>query len=62
MRWTEGLKIDPQVKVILAGGYDMDDIEGKTKTRIGAGSKGSVSKPFNAGHLLRSIRSVLDKV
>lgn len=51
MRRTKGLKIDPQVKSILASGYDMDDIEGETKTPIGAGSKGSVSKPFNAGHL-----------
>ena len=51
------IKIDPQVKALIASGFA---IKGETKTFVDARAKGKVSKPFNIRDLLRSIRAILD--
>ncbi len=53
----ELLKIDPQVKALIASGLA---ISGDTKTFLDTEAKGKVAKPFNTRDLLRSVRHVLD--
>ncbi|MEJ2719202.1 MAG: response regulator [Deltaproteobacteria bacterium] len=53
----ELLKINPDVKALIASGFA---IEGEAKAFFDAKAKGKVSKPFNVRELLRSVRRVLD--
>ncbi len=54
----ELLKIDPQVKVLVASGYSAD---ASVKETIQMGAKGFVTKPFRVKELLRDVRKVLDE-
>ena len=51
------LKIDPNVKVIIASGFSAD---ASVKRTIRTGAKGFVGKPFRVNDLLRDVRNVLD--
>ena len=53
----ELLKINPQVKALIASGFA---VKGDTKTFLDTEAKGIVPKPFNMRELLRSVRHVLD--
>jgi two-component system, cell cycle sensor histidine kinase and response regulator CckA len=53
----ELLKIDPQVKVLIASGFA---VQGETKDFIDDESEGMVSKPFKMIELLHAVRRVLD--
>jgi two-component system, cell cycle sensor histidine kinase and response regulator CckA len=53
----ELLKINPQVKALIASGFA---VRGDTKTFLDTEAKGIVPKPFNIRELLRSVRHVLD--
>lgn len=53
----EMLKINRQVKAIIASGFT---VNGDTKTLLAAKAKGIVPKPFNVKELLLSVREVLD--
>lgn len=53
----ELLKIDPQVKALIASGFA---VSGDTKAFIDTEAKGKVAKPFHMRDLLRSVRHVLD--
>ncbi len=53
----ELLKIDPQVKVLVASGYSAD---ASVKETIQMGAKGFVTKPFRMKDLLRDVRKVLE--
>ncbi len=53
----ELLRIDPQVKALVASGFA---VNGKTKMFLDARAKGMVSKPFKIGELLGSVRSAID--
>jgi two-component system cell cycle sensor histidine kinase/response regulator CckA len=55
----ELLKINPQVKTLIATGFA---IKGETKNYLDKEAKGRVAKPFNMRELLRSVRHVLDGV
>ena len=55
----ELLKIDPQVKVLVASGYSAD---ASVKETIQMGAKGFVTKPFRVKELLRDVRRVLDEL
>jgi len=50
------LKVNPQVKVIIASGYS---VNGPTKETIELGARDFISKPFEASHLLKKVREVL---
>jgi two-component system, cell cycle sensor histidine kinase and response regulator CckA len=54
----ELLKVDPQVKVLIASGYSADT---SVKESIQMGAKGFVTKPFRVKELLRDVRRVLDE-
>ena len=54
----EILKIDPQVKVLIASGYSAD---ASVKETIQMGAKGFITKPFRMNELLRDVRRVLDE-
>jgi two-component system cell cycle sensor histidine kinase/response regulator CckA len=54
----ELLKIDPQVKVLVASGYSAD---ASVKETIQMGAKGFVNKPFRVKDLLSEVRKVLDE-
>ena len=54
----ELLKIDPQVKVLIASGYSGD---ASVKETIQMGAKGFVMKPFRVNELLRDVRRILDE-
>ncbi|MGO9121020.1 MAG: PAS domain S-box protein [Desulfomonilaceae bacterium] len=54
----ELLKIDPNVRVLIASGYSAD-VSVKETTEMGA--KGFVTKPFRVKQLLRDVRKVLDE-
>ncbi len=54
----ELLKIDPQVKALVASGFA---VSGETKTFIDASARGLVSKPFKMRQLLQTVRHVLDE-
>jgi len=53
----ELLKINPQVKILVASGFA---VRGDTKAFLDTEAKGMVPKPFNMRELLRSVRHVLD--
>ncbi|MGO9120851.1 MAG: ATP-binding protein [Desulfomonilaceae bacterium] len=53
----ELLKIDPQVKVLVASGYSAD---ASVKETIQMGAKGFVTKPFRLNELLRDVHKMLD--
>ncbi len=55
----ELLKIDPQVKALIASGFDG---RGDLKRFLDREAKGIVAKPFEMRELLRSVRHVLDGV
>jgi two-component system, cell cycle sensor histidine kinase and response regulator CckA len=54
----ELLKIDPNVRVLIASGYSADT---SLKEAIQTGAKGFVSKPFRVKELLRDVRNILDE-
>jgi len=53
----ELLKIDSDAKVVISSGYAH---EGSTKRMIELGAKDFVTKPYTAGALLKTVRTVLD--
>ena len=53
----ELLKIDPQVKVLIASGYSAG---GEAKTTIESGARGFVGKPYDMKQMLQAVRHVLD--
>ncbi len=55
----ELLKIDPQVKAVIASGFA---VKGDTKAFLDTEAKGIVPKPFNMRELLRAVRHVLDGI
>ncbi len=54
----ELLRIDPDVKVLVASGYSSG---GFTEAEKGIGANGFISKPYDAKDLLGAIRRVFDK-
>jgi PAS domain S-box-containing protein len=54
---AELLKMDPQVRVLIASGYALD---GPAIEAIKAGARGHISKPYDIKEMLRVIREVLD--
>ncbi|MBI5249645.1 MAG: PAS domain S-box protein [Desulfomonile tiedjei] len=54
----ELMKIDPQVKVLVASGYSVD---ASTQEALGMGAKGFVGKPFRFRELLKQVRKTLDR-
>jgi len=54
----ELLRIDPQVKVLIASGFS---VNGPTRDAIEGGARGFVSKPFDMKRLLQTVRKVLDE-
>ena len=54
----ELLKLDPQVKVIIASGYSID---GQIKKSIEAGAKAFVGKPYRLADLLNAVRAIFDE-
>ncbi len=52
------LKINPEVKVLIASGFVPD---AETREAIETGAKGFVSKPFHVDKLLRAVREALDE-
>lgn len=53
----ELMKIDPQLRVLIASGYSSDGPLGDT---LGGGACGFVSKPFRINYLLKAVRKALD--
>jgi two-component system, cell cycle sensor histidine kinase and response regulator CckA len=53
----ELLKIEPQVKVLVASGYSDSDNRDEL---IEAGAKGYVAKPYHMADLLRTVREILN--
>jgi two-component system, cell cycle sensor histidine kinase and response regulator CckA len=54
----ELLKLNPGAKVLVASGYSAD---GSTNEALEGGARGFVSKPFDMGQLLQTVRKVLDE-
>ena len=54
----ELLKINPEVKVVIASGYS---INGQVKKSMDAGASGYVGKPYQLADLLNTVREVLDE-
>ena len=54
----ELLKIDPDVKVLVASGYSAD---GPTKQALSSGAKGFVAKPFDMRQVLEMVRKTIDE-
>jgi CheY-like chemotaxis protein len=52
-------QLNPQVKVIIASGYSIND---QVKKSMEAGAKGFVGKPYQLSDLLNTAREVLDEV
>jgi two-component system cell cycle sensor histidine kinase/response regulator CckA len=50
-------KIDPQIPVMLASGYAIDD---KVADILRRGGKGFIQKPFSLSEISRKIRSIID--
>jgi len=53
----ELLKINPELRIIIASGYSMN---GPGKEILKAGAKGFISKPYNINQILKSVRETLD--
>ncbi len=54
----ELLKIDPEVKVIIASGYPSI---GKVKETLESGAAGFIGKPYNLKDMLKKVREFLDQ-
>jgi len=54
----ELLKINPDVKVLIASGFS---VNGPTRDGIEGGARGFVGKPFDMKQLLQTVRKVLDE-
>ena len=54
----ELIRIDPDVRVLIASGYSSNGISDKEKQ---AGAKGFISKPYEAKKILGAVRKVLDE-
>jgi PAS domain S-box-containing protein len=54
----ELIKIDPQVKVLVASGYSANE---SAKETIEAGAKGYIGKPYSVRQMLKVVRQVLDQ-
>ncbi len=54
----ELLKIEPQVKIIVASGFAAS---GQTKEVLDSGANASVRKPYEMKQMLRAVRKVLDE-
>ena len=54
----ELLKIDPQVRVLIASGYSA---VGETKKTIESGAMGFVGKPYDMRQMLQAVRQALDQ-
>lgn len=54
----ELLRIDPNVRVLIASGYSSG---GLTEYEKGSGAKGFINKPYDAKDILKAIREVLDR-
>jgi len=52
------LKIDPDVKVLVASGYSAG---GPTKQALSSGAKGFVAKPFDMRQVLEMVRKTIDE-
>jgi len=55
---NELLKINPEARVLVASGYSA---AGPTKEALVGAARGLVSKPFDMGQLLQTVRKVLDE-
>ena len=55
--YDELIKIDPNIKAILASGYSLD---GQAQSVLDRGCQGFIQKPFNLKNLSHKIRTVLD--
>jgi two-component system, cell cycle sensor histidine kinase and response regulator CckA len=53
----ELLRIDPEVKVLVASGYSANGLTQDNKSR---GTRGFVTKPYDSKDILTAIRRVLD--
>jgi len=53
----ELLKINPELRIIIASGYSMN---GPSKEVLKAGAKGFISKPYNINQILKAVRETLD--
>ena len=53
----ELLRIDPQVKALIASGFAADE---QTKEAIETGARGFVGKPYNMKEVLQVVRALLD--
>ena len=53
----EMLKLDRQVRVIIASGYS---VNGQVKKSLAVGARGYVGKPYRLAELLNTVRKVLD--
>ena len=51
-------EINPEIKVMLSSGYNVD---GQTNEILKRGCKGFIQKPFNMKKLSQKIREILDK-
>ena len=54
----ELLKIDPDVKILVASGYSAD---GPTKDALSIGAKGFVVKPFDVRQVLEMVCKTIDE-
>ena len=54
----ELLKIDPEIKVIIASGYTTSE---KVKETLEDGASAFVGKPYRLTNMLKKVREVLDK-
>ena len=52
------LGIDPNLKILIASGFMIDD---QTRKALGEKTKGIVTKPFKVKDLLRYVRNALDE-
>jgi PAS domain S-box-containing protein len=55
--FNELLKIDPEIKVLIASGYSAN---GTIRGTVDSGAKGFISKPYDSKQILRKIRDILD--
>lgn len=56
--FKELLKINPEIKVLVATGYFAD---GKVKETIEAGAAGFIGKPYRLIDMVKKVREVLDR-
>ena len=56
--YEEILKINPMAKILIVSGYSAN---GPGREATEAGAKGFVGKPFDIGHMLATVRGILDQ-